>query len=1116
MERSSRLLIEKIFWKYTFFEYRENQIRQGNLMTKSRYLDSMRKSSKFGSKILLFLLTIMLILVTCIPVSSVHAKENDERKTLKVGYMDYNGFITKQSDGTYVGYGAEYLTEIGKYTDYDFEYVHGNWPDLLQKLKKGEIDLLCTAQYSDERAAVYDYSDYPIGYTQGILYGTENSSLAYEDFTAFDGKKVGIIRNSAMLAMFNRYEEQNGFSTDITEYDSEDELERALNDGLIDMMCSENLANHKNLSMLADFGADAYYIISYKGSPYLESINFALQRIKANADFENTLYHKYYDDGLSETTLQLTTEEREYIANSPVIRIGMNLSRAPFCEYDSKTDTYSGINVDILNEISAKTGLKFEFVAQTPATSVVDLMATGNYDAICGIERDNFKTNETLNSTDSFLESTIVPVGKPGTAMDFSSSLRAAIPSSFAALSKKLEADYPNLVVTGYTTNEDCLNAVLAGDADVFIQNTHIISKFLQEPKYESLEILPVDIMTEHTAIVLPRDNAILLSILNKSIDNIDNATISGILIKHTFASPYQYTFLDFLYRFRIQIIIASILIIICFLLLITISVNKQKAAKKMETINESLEIAIAKADNANAAKSQFLAQMSHEIRTPMNAIIGLTSIAKTEIKSPEKVDDYLTKIDGSSKLLLNIINDVLDMSAIEGGKLKIDNAPFNFKQMLTNITTVFYQQARMKGVEFNVRMNGVTEETIVGDELRLNQVLMNFLSNAVKFTPSGGEIDLMILQASRTRDKVQLRFSVSDTGCGTSEDMMSRLFKPFEQESASTARKHGGSGLGLSIAKNLVEMMGGSIKVESMQGKGSVFTADIPFGTVNQNVLADASGFSEIRTLVVGDDKESCEYSGILLERLGVRYDYVTRGEDALDVLGEAEDKGDPYKLCLVDWKMPDMDGIQVTQKIREIFGEDTIVIIVSAYDLNELESTGKAAGANYFIPKPLFQSTLFNALMKISGGDYTKIDVEEEKKNYDFSGKKVLVAEDVALNMEVAIKLLQMVGIEVECAEYGRQVVDMFQKAEPGTYDCILMDINMPVMDGYEASRAIRAMTRKDAPYIPIYAMTANAFSEDVTAALNAGMNGHIAKPIETRVLYKTLETAFSMNEK
>lgn len=563
-----------------------------------------------------------------------------------------------------------------------------------------------------------------------------------------------------------------------------------------------------------------------------------------------------------------------------------------------------------------------------------------------------------------------------------------------------------------------------------------------------------------------------------------------------------------------IWIIIAAILVL-TELLLENFRVRLQNA-DELKAKNEQLAEAVVRADAASVAKSQFLAQMSHEIRTPMNAVIGLTSIAKTEIRSPEKVADYLTKIEGSSRLLLSIINDVLDMSAIEGGKLKIDSAEFNFKALISNITTVFYEQARQKGITFEVRMNGVTEEHIIGDELRVNQILMNLLSNAIKFTPANGEIDLMVLQASRSQDKVQLRFSVSDTGCGMSEEMMGRLFKPFEQESASTARKHGGSGLGLSITKKLTEMMGGSIQVKSTQGKGSVFTVDIPFKvSTNASETSEVSNFSDIHALVVDDSKDSCEYSGILLERLGVRYEYVTSGEAALEALEEAEDKGDPYTLCLIDWKMPEMDGGELTQQIREIFGEDAIIIIVSAYDLNEVEASGKSIGSNYFIPKPLFQSTLFNALMKISGGDYTRIEAQHENQEYDFTGKHVLIAEDVVLNMEVAVKLLKMVGLDVTCAEDGRQAVDLFTQAAPGTYDCILLDINMPVMDGYEAAQAIRKYGRPDAKTIPIYAMTANAFSEDVTAALDAGMNGHIAKPIETKVLYRTLEQAFAMNE-
>lgn len=1035
-----------------------------------------------------------------------------ENTTLRVGYMDYSGFIEAQTDGSYSGYGAEYLAKISEYTGYRYEYVYGEWPDLLEMLKNRELDLVCTAQYTAERAEVYDYTAYPIGYTEGLLYGVANNNIAYEDYAAFENLKVGIIRKNAMADLFLKYEAMHGFSSTLVEFPSEHDMLEALSSNRIDVMCSEHLANHKGLALLAKFGADAYYLMSYKDSPYIDQINFALQEIKTDVDFEPKLYHKYYDSSTAATTLQFTTAEKEFIANCGTFTVGLNADRAPFSQYDEKTGVFSGICVDILDAISKNSGLVFRYVPQTSGVRVTELLASGDYDIICGVERDNFITNVDVESSEAFLESGVVPVGKPGTALNFSSNLTVAIPLSFQALQKNLETHYPNLTVVGYGSNRECLDAVVSGEVDVFIQNTHILSLLLQEPKYEGLDILPVEVMVEHTTMAVPRSTeSLFMSILNKAIENLDDATISSSLIEHTFATPYVYTLGDIVYRFRIQFAVIVALILLCFILLGVVMAMKQRNARKLESINASLEKAVAKADSANVAKSQFLAQMSHEIRTPMNAIIGLTGIARTEVRDTEKMNDYLTKIDSSSRLLLGIINDVLDMSAIEGGKLKIDSASFNFKQMLTNITTMFYQQAKMKGIDFQIRLNGVTEETIIGDELRTNQVLMNLLSNAVKFTPAGGEIVLMVLQAGRSHDKVQFRFSVSDTGCGMSEDMLLRLFRPFEQESSSTARKHGGSGLGLSITKRLVEMMGGTIGVESVVGKGSVFVVDIPFGIDDASHLAAAPEFSHIRTLVVDDDTESCEYSGILLNRLGVRYEYVTTGESALEKLGEAENDGDPFQLCLVDWKMPDMDGIECTQRIRDIFGDDTIVIIVSAYDLNEVESIGIAAGADYFIPKPLFQSTLFTALMRISCGDHAKPLAEPEKEEFDFTGKHVLVAEDVALNMEVAVSLLNMVHMEVTCVEDGRQAVDIFEKSAPGGFDCILMDINMPVMDGYEATRAIRQSRKSDASTVPIYAMTANAFSEDVTAALNAGMNGHLSKPIEAKLLYQTLQAIF-----
>lgn len=823
------------------------------------------------------------------------------------------------------------------------------------------------------------------------------------------------------------------------------------------------------------------------------------------------------DRNSSYNLLQLTDEEKAYISKGKILTVGVNKARKFFSEYNKKTNQFEGICIDILNEISVKTGLKFNYIAMEPGRTVPDLFKSGKYNLLCGIERDNFASNPVIHSTESFLESSIVPVGKLSKVLNIYDNITVTFPSSFQALQKTLEKNYPNLKISTRRTNRDCLNAVMNDEVEVFIQNTHLLGQMLQEPKYNSLTIMPVVIMTEHTAIAVPdAEGSILLSILNKSIENLDKATVSTSVIRYTFASAYKYTFMDFLYKFKVQISLVFLLVIISFILLAKVASIKQRATSKFKSMNKDLEKAVVKAEAANVAKSKFLAQMSHEIRTPMNAIIGLSNIAKTEVRSPEKITDYLCKIEYSSKFLLGILNDILDMSALEDGKIKIERSPFNFKQLLTNITSIFYQQATVKKIDFSVHMNGVTEETLVGDELRVNQILMNLLSNAVKFTPSEGKICLDVIQASHSEDKTELRFVVTDTGCGMSDDMQKRLFKPFEQETVSTARKHGGSGLGLSITKKLIELMNGSIFVKSEVDKGSVFTVDISFGTVKKNSENNFVSFKTIHALVIDDNLESCEYAGLLLGRMKIRYEIVTSGEEALEKLGEADEKKDAFNLCLVDWKMPDMNGVELTMKIRKIFGEETVVIIVSAYDLNELEISGHAAGANYLISKPLFQSSLFNILMHITNGETAISDSKLEMKKFDFTGKKVLVAEDVELNMEIAVKLLQMVNIEVTCAVDGQEALEKYEKSSPNYFDCILLDINMPIMDGYETSRRIRKSNRPDAKTMPVYAMTANAFSEDISSALNSGMNGHIAKPIETKILYKTLDATFSKEEK
>lgn len=528
---------------------------------------------------------------------------------------------------------------------------------------------------------------------------------------------------------------------------------------------------------------------------------------------------------------------------------------------------------------------------------------------------------------------------------------------------------------------------------------------------------------------------------------------------------------------------------------------------RRGEEQKEMLAQAVERAEAANHAKSDFLSRMSHDIRTPMNAILGMTSVATMHIDEKERVLDALEKITVSGKHLLGLINEVLDMSRIESGKVSLTEGAFNLSDTIESLLTVFRSQMDIKGLALNAGIAKLEHENVVGDEQHLQQIFMNIMGNAVKFTPAGGKISIHIEEKHSQYDGYGCyEFTFEDTGIGMEPDYIQKIFEPFSRAADSRTGKIEGTGLGMSIAVNIARMMRGDIKVESELGKGSKFMV-IVYLKLDDLTASDLAAYNGLPVLVVDDEETACESSCEMLRSLGMDAEYVSSGEAALKRIS-AED-GKRFSVVILDWKMPGMDGLETAKDIRRIVGEDISIIIQSAYDWADIEAEALDAGVNAFIGKPLFKSRLVRVLREALGLDHEeKVSPLETFSQQDFTGRRVLLVEDNEINIEVARELLGMVGIQVEMAMNGQLAVDAVNEKEPGYFDLIFMDIQMPVMNGYEAAKAIRASEREDLGKIPIIAMTADAFADDIKKAEDAGMNGHISKPVDIERLEEALK--------
>ena len=527
-----------------------------------------------------------------------------------------------------------------------------------------------------------------------------------------------------------------------------------------------------------------------------------------------------------------------------------------------------------------------------------------------------------------------------------------------------------------------------------------------------------------------------------------------------------------------------------------------QMARQQMEELDQARKEAV----RANKAKSEFLSNMSHDIRTPMNAIVGMTAIATANIDDSQQVQNCLKKISLSSRHLLGLINDVLDMSKIESGKLTLSVDQVSLREVLDSIVSIVQPQVRAKRQHFDVSIHDISTENVCCDSVRLNQILLNILGNAVKFTPDGGRIDVSMYEepSDKGENFIRIHFTISDNGIGMTQEFKEHIFESFVREDSTRVRKTEGSGLGMAITKYIVDAMGGLIEVTSAPGEGTSFhvaldmeKAEIPEADM---VLPNWA------MLVVDDDRQLCESTAASLKSIGILADWTLDAESALEKVEAAHRRGDPYHIILLDWKLPGMDGLSAARELRRRYGENIPILLISAYDWSEIEEEARAAGVSGFISKPLFKSTLFYGLKPFMSSEGETIP-DKKESHPDLTGCRILLAEDNELNWEIAEDLLTAEGLELDWAENGQICVEKFQASQPGHYDAILMDLRMPVMTGYQATEAIRKLERPDGKTIPIIAMTADAFAEDVQKCLDAGMNAHVAKPIDVRDVCRLL---------
>ena len=1051
------------------------------------------------------MLSLLLLLSAVLPVKA--AAETASAKVVRVGsFEDTFNYVNEK--GARKGYGYELLETLSGYAGWQFEYVTCDWSDCFEKLKNGEIDIIGGISYTEDRTQEMLFSDEPMGVEKYYLYADlSRADISASDFKTLNGKKIGVLMGTEPEVMLAEWEEKYGLKTEHVNISNNEDVKQKLANHEIDCFVSleESFWAERGISTITRVGESGIYYAINKNRPDIkEELDDAMRALDEAVPFYTAdLYKRYFS---MDYTPILTGEEKAWLRKHGAIRMGFLASDSGVSTFDPATGEFTGVITDYIQFAADCLGnqeLEFQLVGYDSKEAELDALKSGEIDMIFHCDQNpNLAEEYHFACTNTTWTSNLMAVTNKQ-HFNENNVNRIAVPQNKLSLKKYLAFYYPQWEIVDCDTQEDAARLVKDGQADCFVTGISSENKYSKKYSFYSVPLVnPV-----RSCFAVNSGNRSLLSILNKTIKAMPVNMLAGALAMYK-SSARKVTLSDFIKDNFFKVMLISSIAVAVVLLTILMLLQKarkaeaaaRKAASDTQELNAKLQVAVEKAESANRAKSTFLSNMSHDIRTPMNAIIGFTTLALSNIDDTDRVKDYLGKTLASSNHLLSLINDVLDMSRIESGKIHLEEVEVNLSDVLHDLKTIVSGQIYAKQLELYMDAMDVTDEDVYCDKTRLNQILLNLLSNAIKFTPAGGTVSVRVRQlAGKVRGCGQYEFRIKDNGIGMSQEFAQKIFEPFERERTSTVSGIQGTGLGMAITKNIVDMMGGTIEVQTAQGKGTEFTVCVPMrAQTEQRPVEKITELEGLKALVVDDDFNTCDSVTKMLVKVGMRAEWTLSGKEAVLRARQSIEMSDVYHAYIIDWRLPDMNGIEVTRQIRSLH-DDTPIIILTAYDWSDIEVEAKAAGVTAFCAKPMFMSDLRETLMSALGqkpADAVQGLLPE--KNADFKGKHILLVEDNELNREIAQEILREYGFLVDSAENGAVAVEKVSTAAPGSYDLVLMDVQMPIMDGYTATRKIRALDDPARAKLPILAMTANAFDEDRRNALESGMNGFLSKPI------------------